>query len=102
MLVAVDQAHLNLTNDNFDVGGVTVRGQYKLNDKTCADLLHRLSQEHLTSIDPQLKTQLLAYYATAEPVPTGKVRDKSAETIKQDRKVLEEMPTNSVKSMGLE
>jgi hypothetical protein len=102
MLVAVDQAHLNLTNDNFDVGGVTVRGQYKLNDKTCADLLHRLSQEHLTSIDPQLKTQLLAYYATAEPVPTGKVRDKSAETIKQDRKVLEEIPTNSVPSMGLE
>jgi hypothetical protein len=102
MLVALDQAHLNLTNDNFDVGGVTVRGQYKLNDKTCAALLHRLSQERLTSIDLELKTQLLAYYATAEPVPTGKARDKSAETIKQDLKVLEEISTNSVPSMGLE
>jgi zinc dependent phospholipase C len=94
LLVAYDQGHLNLTNDNFDVGAVTKRGQYKLDDKTCADLLHRLSQKRPASIDPELKTQLLAYYTTAETTPVGKQHDKSAQKIDHDLKVLEQIPAN--------
>jgi hypothetical protein len=98
VLAQVGEGHLDLPNDNFDVGEVTTLGQYKLNDKTCAELLQRLSNEHPSSIDPELKAQLLAYYSTNDPNSAVKQRGKSAERIRQNIKALQEVPTSSVQS----
>jgi hypothetical protein len=98
LLAQVGEGHLDLPNDNFDVGEVTTLGQYKLNDKTCAELLERLSNEHPSTIDPELKAQLLAYYSTKDPNSAVKPRGKSAERIRQNIKALQEVPTNSVQS----
>ncbi len=100
LLLAWNEGRLELLNDNFDVGAVTARGQYKLNDKTCADLLHRLSQQHMSSIDPNLKTQLLAYYATKDP--SAKKHDKSAMKVEQDIKALREISISPVESGQLQ
>src|SRR5580704_17570946 len=98
LLVQWDEGHLDLANDNFDVGAVTTLGQYKLADQTCAELLHRLSSQHLAAIDPELKAQLLSYYATKNLSSSSKRHDKSAERIEQDIKVLREIPANSVQT----
>jgi Zinc dependent phospholipase C len=99
LLHEVDEGRLVLPNDNFDVGGVTLRGQYKLNDRTCAELLHRLSRQQMTGIDQNLKTQLLAFYAEKDPSqPPPKKRNKSAEKIRQEIKLLQEAPVPSVES----
>jgi len=95
LLNQVDQGQLRLPNDNFDVGGVTLRGQYKLNDKTCNELLQRLAQQQMTGIDQNLKTQLLAFYAEKDPSQHPKKRDKPDQKIQQEIKALQETPVNS-------
>src|ERR1700739_561060 len=42
LLTDLSKERLALRNENFDVGEVTARGKYKLNDATCAELLSRL------------------------------------------------------------
>lgn len=99
LLNEVDHGHLVLPNDNFDVGGVTLRGQYKLNDKTCDELLHRFSQQQLAGIDQNLKTQLLAFYAEQDPSPRPQKHDRSTEKIRREIKALQEAPVTSVESV---
>jgi len=98
LLVAVGNGQLELPNDNFDVGRVTLRGEYKLNDKTCAELLDRLAKERMASIDPELKTQLLAYYVEKDPAAAPRKHDKSAMKIQQEIKTLQETPSSAVVS----
>jgi Zinc dependent phospholipase C len=54
---------VDLPNDNFDVGEVTAPGKYGLNDDTHAELLHRLAEHNFVSASPQLRSELLAFYA---------------------------------------
>jgi Zinc dependent phospholipase C len=98
LLIAENNGQLELPNDNFDVGKVTVRGEYRLNDKTCAELLDLLSKERMASVDPDLKTQLLAYYAEKDPTAAPRKRDKSAVKIQQEIKTLQEIPASAVAS----
>lgn len=99
LLEQVDHGRLALPNDNFDVGGVTLRGQYKLNDKTCNELLHRLSQQQMASIDQNLKMQLLTFYAERDPSQHPQKHGKSAEKIQQEIKALQEVPATSADSV---
>jgi hypothetical protein len=89
------KGQLQLVNDNFDVGEITPRGKYKLGDKTCAELLDRLAKQHMAGVDQELKTQLLAYYATKESASPGKKHDKSEAKTQQELKELEASPTLS-------
>ena len=98
LLLEWNEGHLDLPNNNFDVGAVTIRGQYKLGDKTCAELLNRLSQQHMIGVDQDLKNRLLAFYATKEPSASTKKHDKSAERIQQQIKALQGAPTTSLQS----
>jgi hypothetical protein len=84
------KGQLQLVNDNFDMGEITPRGKYKLADKTCAQLLDRLAKQHMAGVDQELKTQLLAFYATRDNSGTAKKHDKSEAKIQQEIKELEE------------
>ncbi len=57
-----DQWRLILANDNLDVGGVTPPGQYRLNDKTHAELLDRLARQKFAGMPAELRTELLQFY----------------------------------------
>jgi hypothetical protein len=92
------QGHLQLPNQNFDVGKVTVRGQYKLADKTCAELLARLTKQQIVGIDPDLKAQLLAFYA--EPLPENEVPDKKEKQLQKQIHELQEAPTTTAVRSG--
>jgi Zinc dependent phospholipase C len=86
------KGQLQLVNDNFDMGEITPRGKYKLADKTCAQLLDRLAKQHMAGVDQELKTQMLAFYATNENSGARKKHDKSEAKIQQEIKELEESP----------
>lgn len=92
LLNQLGKGELQLPNDNFDVGAVTARGQYKLGDKTCAELLDRLARQSMAGVDQELKTQLLAFYATKDSSSTTKKHDKSAAKIQQEIKELQDSP----------
>ncbi len=95
LLNQLGQGELQLPNDNFDVGEVTARGQYKLGDKTCAELLDRLARQRMTGVDQELKTQLLAFYATKDNSSTMKRHEKSAARLQQEIKELQDSPAVS-------
>ena len=53
---------LTLTNDNFDTGGVTGPGKYRLYDETQADLLHALAKQSFSGASSELRTELLEFF----------------------------------------
>lgn len=96
LLSELGKGNLQVPNDNFDVGEVTARGKYKLNDKTCAELLNRLSKQHMTGVDHELKAQLLAFYAVNGNPNSGRSRDKSAAKIQEELAELQEIATTAM------
>jgi len=83
---------LELPNDNFDVGGITARGKYKLNDAACAQLLQRLSAPQTTEIDSELKAQLLTFYQTESAHDAAKRPNKSTQRILVEIETLKKTP----------
>jgi hypothetical protein len=61
LLASVSAGQLNLTNDNFDVGGVTKAGSYTLADSAYARLLDKL-EGHYADMPQDLTNDILAYY----------------------------------------
>jgi hypothetical protein len=69
LLRQLERGSVNLPNDNIDLGTVTPRGQYWLTDKTTAQLLDRLARTGFAEASPQLRNELLVFYA--EPAGAG-------------------------------
>jgi hypothetical protein len=58
-----DEGQLDLPNDNFDLGEVTPPGKYRMNDDTHAALLDKLAEQNFASASPEIRTEILAFYA---------------------------------------
>ena len=54
--------HLDLPNDNFDTGGVTGPGKYRLYDETQAELLDALAKQSFNGASPELRAELLEFF----------------------------------------
>ncbi len=52
----------DLPNDNFDTGGVTGPGKYRLNDEAYAKLLDALAKYNFNGASPELRAELLEFY----------------------------------------
>jgi hypothetical protein len=64
---------LKLTNTDFDTGRLTHAGEYPLTDKTYAHLLDQLAKHNFEQVTPELRDNLLAFYADPNaPVATKK------------------------------
>ena len=61
---------VDLPNDNFDLGMVSDRGQYWLGDRATAQLMDHLARNDFAGIPPELRADLLQFYA--EPADEGK------------------------------
>jgi hypothetical protein len=62
-LHAIDSGSLVLDNRDFDTGLETKAGEYSLTDLTYSDLLAKLSDEHFAQVTPELRANVLAFYA---------------------------------------
>ncbi len=63
LLRQYDEGRLELLNDNFDVGEVTPPGKYRMNDDTHAQLLGKLAEQNFAGVSPEIRAELLAFYA---------------------------------------
>jgi hypothetical protein len=62
-----------LDNRNYDVGVVTPPGTYFLEDNIQAYWLNKLAEKNFTTVTPEIKKELLAYYGNLEaPIATKK------------------------------
>lgn len=55
--------HAELPNDNFDVGEATGPGKYGLNDDAHAKLLDRLAERKFVGTSPELREELVHFFA---------------------------------------
>jgi len=77
LLTQVRNGHLDLPNENFDVGESTKPGEYRMSDETYVDLLHRLAEQQFAGAPAELRAELLQYFAQPE-APYATKRDAKA------------------------
>jgi hypothetical protein len=58
----VGAGHLDLPNDNFDTGGPTGAGKYRLDDEAHAELLDALAKQNFSGTSLELRAELLEFY----------------------------------------
>jgi hypothetical protein len=64
--VLLDQARTgqpNVSNDNFDTGESSAPGVYFMNDDVHAKLLDKLAQQNFAGASPEIRAELLQFYA---------------------------------------
>ncbi len=81
MLVNVDHGGPALRNENFDVGGPTIEGQYKGTDEAYAKLVGKLADRKFDEITPGLRQNILVYYRDLKP-PAKSTKKEKAEFTK--------------------
>jgi hypothetical protein len=91
-LTGLSHGEVALPNDNFDVGEVTVRGQYRLDDDACAQLLNRLATKDFAYASPELRAELLRFFSTPEAHSSEKVSQKARNRLNADLQRLENAP----------
>lgn len=64
-----------LANDNLDVGRDTPPGQYRMNDDTYADLLHKLAEQNFSGLTPELQADIEKFYAS-QPANNSEQRNR--------------------------
>ena len=83
-LADLRKGEVTLPNDNFDVGEVTARGKYRLGDDACAQLLNQLAENDFANASPQLRAELLRFFASPEAPSSAKVSEKARARLKSD------------------
>ncbi|HZR20037.1 MAG TPA: zinc dependent phospholipase C family protein [Verrucomicrobiae bacterium] len=75
-LLDLRQGHLRLQNDDCDTGKQTKPGEYTLTDRAYAKLLGQLADKQFRDVSPDLKQNILAFYANPDaPNATRQHRD---------------------------
>lgn len=78
--------NLHLANKDFDTGQPTRAGEYRLCDEAYAFVVHRLAEAKFQAITPQLRSELLRFYAQAQRTPkfAGKKDRKDWEQLQKE------------------
>jgi hypothetical protein len=63
LLTELAAGKVALPNDNLDIGTKTAAGEYRLNDDTYAELLHRLAERNFSGVPHSLRTEIERFYA---------------------------------------
>jgi len=77
LLTAEREGTLRLPNVNFDVGKETAGGIYRLNDDAHAQLLHALAKKNFACVSPDLRGEILHFFASSE-APYDMKKDQKA------------------------
>ena len=82
---------LELANLNFDVGSETSGGKYRLNDDAHAQLLHRLAEKKFGCVSPNLREEILVFFASADAPYDGKQDKKTWDRVQAELESLKQM-----------
>ncbi|HXN50301.1 MAG TPA: zinc dependent phospholipase C family protein [Candidatus Acidoferrum sp.] len=90
------EARLKLPNDNFDVGEPTGPGQYRLNDDAHAKLLDKLAEQGFADITPDLRAELLGFFADPNAPYATKRKPKEWSRVVAELQQLKSTPPQPV------
>jgi hypothetical protein len=81
LLMELGENRLDLPNDNFDVGENTGPGKYRLNDEAHAKLLGKLAELKFVDASPEVKAELLRFFAEPDAPYATKRNAKAWATV---------------------
>jgi hypothetical protein len=96
LLTEAGEGTLALENDNFDVGGSTGPGKYRMNDEAHATLLDKLTHTNFANLTSDAKAELLHFYADPDAPYTTKRRAKAWAKVQAQLLQLETAPATLV------
>jgi len=74
----------DLPNKDFDTGRDTRAGEYVLTDRAYARLLHELAERRFAAITPELRANILTFYANLNaPIATKRDRKSWDRTVEE-------------------
>jgi hypothetical protein len=76
LLTELSNGNVSLPNDNLDVGEITARGEYRLDDEAGAQLLNKLAKMNFTGTSPELRVALLHYFEQPSDSTSMKIIQK--------------------------
>jgi len=85
-----------LPNDNFDTGGVTGPGKYRLNDEAHAKLLDKLAKQNFSGASPKLRADLLEFYGHPDAPYTTREKHKEWARVQAELKQLKSAPPPAI------
>ena len=88
-LADLGKGEVTLRNDNFDVGETTARGQYRLEDNACAQLLDELAKKEFSEASPELRADLLRFFSSSDIPSSDRLSEKARARLKGDVQALE-------------
>src|SRR6202158_2572644 len=88
-LTELRKGAVRLPNDNFDVGETTARGEYRLNDDTCAELLDRLAENNFANTSPELSAELLHFFSYPDVPASSRLSEKARARLESELQRLE-------------
>jgi hypothetical protein len=88
-LADLGKGEVTLRNDNFDVGETTARGQYRLEDNACAQLLDELAKKEFSEASPELRADLLRFFSSSDIPSSDRLSEKARTRLKGDVQALE-------------
>jgi hypothetical protein len=89
LLLAQQEDHLQLPNDNLDTGSITGAADYRLTDETYAKLLQKTSGKPVSSA---LRQDFLSYYADLEKQYATKRNAKAWQQLVKELDALKSVP----------
>jgi Zinc dependent phospholipase C len=79
---------LALANYNFDTGEKTAPGKYRLDDQAHAELMDALAKQNFQGVTPELRAEILQYYADPEAPNSTKKDPKEWTRVQSELKQL--------------
>ncbi len=87
---------LNLSDKDFDTGHETKAGEYALADKTYATLLSNVSDRDFKMVTPELRENILSYYANLNAPLATKRKPKEWAKLQSDLDRLKAAPAQAI------
>jgi hypothetical protein len=92
LLTETAEGTLQLPNDNFDVGEHTAPGIYRLNDEAHAKLLDQLAEAKFAGVTPEVKAEILRFYADPDAPYATKRNAKAWAKVRAELQQLTSLP----------
>jgi hypothetical protein len=88
--------HLELINNNFDTGGMTGPGKYRMNDEANAKLLGMLAEQKFVGVSPGVREELLHFFSEPDAPYATKRNLKAWAKVQAELEQLKAAPLSEV------
>jgi len=100
LIADVGAGHLDLPNDNFDVGEATGPGKYAMNDDAHAKLLDKLANQKFAGMSSALRDEILHFYSETDAPYATKRDPKAWATVQSELVQLKSASTSVASAVG--